>query len=213
MNMDNTKERIVKAAMELFKEDGFHQVSIRKIIEKAELSNGGFYHHFKSKDELLFYINDFIMQYVIDTSKKAICSNMTPTEKMYEVTRAFVNAFDVYNLGAVVMYQESHYLAPEYYQKMKEKRDIFKVFFMDTMEEGMRLGEFRSNMSLLVSSMSIFGLVNWTHKWYNPDKELTIDEITKYYVDFIFNAILTDKAKNNPKYAKYMLEPQDKVKF
>jgi AcrR family transcriptional regulator len=47
-----TRERIVSAARKLFNRHGFEQVSIDRVMLDAGLTRGGFYHHFKSKDEL-----------------------------------------------------------------------------------------------------------------------------------------------------------------
>jgi len=47
------KEKIVDAAYELFGSKGYEHTSVAQIIEKAGASKGGFYHHFKSKEEIL----------------------------------------------------------------------------------------------------------------------------------------------------------------
>jgi len=47
-----TKKRIVDSARRLFNKHGFEPVSIDQIMGEAGLTRGGFYHHFKSKDEL-----------------------------------------------------------------------------------------------------------------------------------------------------------------
>jgi TetR/AcrR family transcriptional repressor of nem operon len=47
-----THERIVTSARRLFNARGFSDVSIDEIMEAAGLTRGGFYHHFKSKDDL-----------------------------------------------------------------------------------------------------------------------------------------------------------------
>ncbi|HVI90744.1 MAG TPA: TetR/AcrR family transcriptional regulator [Dongiaceae bacterium] len=46
-------ERIVAAASELFRERGFDGVGVAELMEKAGLTHGGFYNHFRSKDELI----------------------------------------------------------------------------------------------------------------------------------------------------------------
>jgi AcrR family transcriptional regulator len=51
----NTKERIKDCAIELFKEKGYYNTKVEEIAERAHLSIGGFYHHFKSKDEIMIY--------------------------------------------------------------------------------------------------------------------------------------------------------------
>lgn len=48
-----TKLRITKIASELFKSNGFDSVKIQDICEAAGISVGAFYHHFKSKMEII----------------------------------------------------------------------------------------------------------------------------------------------------------------
>lgn len=50
-----TKTRIFNAAKRILKKSGYEQLSIKNICEEAGVSNGSFYHHFKTKDDLLSY--------------------------------------------------------------------------------------------------------------------------------------------------------------
>ncbi len=47
-----TRERIIECARELFNRKGFAEVSIDEIMARAELTRGGFYNHFKTKEDL-----------------------------------------------------------------------------------------------------------------------------------------------------------------
>lgn len=49
----HTEEAIFQAALELFRAHGFDKVSIRDICQSVGITTGAFYHHFKSKEELL----------------------------------------------------------------------------------------------------------------------------------------------------------------
>ena len=50
-----TKDRIFHAAKTILQRQGYDQLSIKNICEEAGVSNGSFYHHFKTKDDLLSY--------------------------------------------------------------------------------------------------------------------------------------------------------------
>ena len=50
-------EDIVTAAFEIFLEKGYEGTSMEAIASKAQISKGGLYHHFSSKDEILYYAN------------------------------------------------------------------------------------------------------------------------------------------------------------
>lgn len=47
-----TQERILSTAQQLFAEQGFVQTGVSQICRNAGISKGAFYHHFSSKDDL-----------------------------------------------------------------------------------------------------------------------------------------------------------------
>ena len=47
-----TRQRILESARRLFNAKGFTEVSIAEIMDNAGLTHGGFYRHFRDKDEL-----------------------------------------------------------------------------------------------------------------------------------------------------------------
>lgn len=48
-----TEQAILQAAMDLSRQKAFDKVSVRDICQHAGITTGAFYHHFKSKDEML----------------------------------------------------------------------------------------------------------------------------------------------------------------
>ena len=50
-----TKAKIFRAAKHILQKHGYEPLSIKNICEEAGVSNGSFYHHFKTKDDLLSY--------------------------------------------------------------------------------------------------------------------------------------------------------------
>jgi len=65
-----TRERVITIAAELFRKNGFHNTSLAQILDEAKLTKGGFYFHFKSKEELgdavINYMRDFWVHNVLD---------------------------------------------------------------------------------------------------------------------------------------------------
>ena len=48
-----TRERLLEAALQLFATHGYHGASMRQIAEAANVTVGGIYNHFRSKEEIL----------------------------------------------------------------------------------------------------------------------------------------------------------------
>ena len=53
MREKTTRDHIVKAADQLFYQQGFEHTSFADIAGVVQISRGNFYYHFKSKDEIL----------------------------------------------------------------------------------------------------------------------------------------------------------------
>src|SRR5699024_12045067 len=69
----------------LFEEHGFHGVTVNTIVEKVGTSKGGFYHHFKSKDELLYVIHDTFITFAL---KEAMMANETYKSSTFDLKRS-----------------------------------------------------------------------------------------------------------------------------
>ncbi len=53
---DETRQRVVRAARELFAENGFDNTTVREIADRVGLSDGALYYYFKSKREILLSV-------------------------------------------------------------------------------------------------------------------------------------------------------------
>ncbi|RUQ28059.1 TetR/AcrR family transcriptional regulator [Peribacillus cavernae] len=200
------KDRIIETSLTLFEQHGFHGVTVNQIVSESGTSKGGFYHHFQSKDELLFVIHDYFISYVLTKAKETIETNDHPTEKMQKIIKSFVKVFDIYKPHISVFYQESIYLKPQYVDAIKEKRQSYKAVLFDVIREGIEKREFRSELPVEITVMSILGMVNWSYKWYKKDGEKTIEEIADIYVDLILHSLLTEQTKKDARFKEYFLE-------
>ncbi|WP_102028339.1 TetR/AcrR family transcriptional regulator [Salirhabdus sp. Marseille-P4669] len=193
--MSELKDKIVETALLLFEKNGFHGVSVKEIVEYSGTSKGGFYHHFQSKDELLYKIHDTFISYVLEKANDAITTYQKPTLQLKAIIHSFVKVFDLYKPHISVFYQESIYLKPHFEQQIKKKREAFKKIIFEVIDNGQQSGEFRSELPVEITGMSILGMVNWTYKWYKKDGPKTIEEIANVFTDIILQGILTDKGK------------------
>jgi len=63
------KHIILKTAFQLFLKDGFSEVSANEVIREAQVTKGGFYYYFKSKDHL---INEVIKLFICPYFKQSV---------------------------------------------------------------------------------------------------------------------------------------------
>ena len=82
----DTKSRIMEEAFKLFLKKGFIDVSLNEIMEASDITTGGFYYHFDSKDTLLVaVIEKYIFNYFNSTIEQIRECEGTPKEKLKTV--------------------------------------------------------------------------------------------------------------------------------
>jgi AcrR family transcriptional regulator len=54
---DETRERILDVALELFNEQGYERTSLREIAERLGVTKAALYYHFKSKEDILLELH------------------------------------------------------------------------------------------------------------------------------------------------------------
>ncbi len=89
-----TRKDIFDAAVDLFERKGYYKVTIGDICERAGVSTGAFYNHFKSKDqvvvELFLRIDEFYQQVAKDLA--AIDSPWEKLEKLMESAMSYMSS-------------------------------------------------------------------------------------------------------------------------
>lgn len=181
-------------------------MTVNQIVDSVGTSKGGFYHHFSSKEELLFVIHDTFISYVLEKATVANDTYNSPTKRLQAIVKSFVKVFDLYKPHIAVFYQEYIYLNNHYESLIKCKRNQFKQIIIKVVREGKELGEFRPELTVEITAMAILGMVNWTYKWYKQSGEKSIDEIADIYVDLILHAILFKSISEKKKYPQLLIE-------
>src|SRR6266542_5449972 len=64
---EETKERIVKAALRLFKDQGFDATTVDQIAEQADVAKGTFFNYFPRKEAVFGYLSE---TWVADAERK-----------------------------------------------------------------------------------------------------------------------------------------------
>jgi AcrR family transcriptional regulator len=89
---EETKTKILDAAIKLFSTRGFATASVDDICEEAGISKGAFYHHFESKQSLFLALLDGWLQ-AIDSAIEA-SKDKTAPETFMQMTEAFPYIFE-----------------------------------------------------------------------------------------------------------------------
>ena len=81
---------VLRAALEVFVEKGYHGASIREIAEQAHLSVAGIYHHHPSKQALLVALMESGMHELLERSEAARAEGHDPLDRLCLLVEAIV---------------------------------------------------------------------------------------------------------------------------
>jgi AcrR family transcriptional regulator len=100
---EETRSRILEAAIKLFSNHGYNATSVDHICAEAGISKGAFYHHFESKQALFLALLDSWLQTIdkaIDASK-----DKTAPETFMQMTEAFPYIFETAGEGLPMFFE------------------------------------------------------------------------------------------------------------
>ena len=91
---NSVRSIIIKTANELFYQNGYEETSFTQIAEKAKISRGNFYHHFKTKEDILHAIVDYRLADVTSTLNEWTETYKTPKERIQRYMQILRNEGD-----------------------------------------------------------------------------------------------------------------------
>jgi AcrR family transcriptional regulator len=184
-----TRQDILEAAAQIFREKGFHGASMSDIASAVNLQKASLYHHVTSKQEILLDILDQALQLLLDRISSITSQNIPADKKLRLMIREYLQILaDNADLAAVLLF-EHRSLDRKQHARHVPNRDTFESLWKDVLAEGVRTKTFKCDDPGL-TTRALLGLMNWTLTWYRPNGEKTIQQIADDYANLLLNGLL-----------------------
>ena len=79
---EETKDRIFKAAVKLFRDKGFESTTIDDITERADVAKGTFFNYFHRKEAVLGYLSEVRMAAAVENAEAMLAADRSAREKL-----------------------------------------------------------------------------------------------------------------------------------
>src|SRR5437868_14408554 len=120
---DRKLEFILRTSARIFAEKSYHSTSMRDISRATNVSLAGLYHYCRSKEELLFLIQDNCFGRVLERLEERLKETRAPLERL----RLFIEnhlAFFAANMAEMkVLSHEAESLAGEMHERVSGKNE------------------------------------------------------------------------------------------
>src|SRR5271166_2070070 len=184
------RQEILRTAARLFQQQGYDATSMNDVAAALKLSKGGLYHHFQSKDEILFHIMSHAMeiteQRVINVVRRI--DGGRAEERLRTLIRLHIQVvLSPEDREITVMLHENHPLPPALRRKINGRKKDYLHFVEHLIADVQRQRNSRSQVTPRAAALALVGMINWIYQWYKPEGPLTGDALVQQYTDIFFH--------------------------
>ena len=204
---DQKLEFILRNAARIFAEKNYHSTTMRDISRATGVSLAGLYHYCKSKEELLFLIQDNCFGHVLERLEQRLKETTQPVAKLRFVIENHLSFFAANMAEMKVLSHEADSLAGEMHEHVSGKKQQYTKLVRQILSEAQQAqGEGNQKIDLTVATYALFGMMNWIYNWYDPRGVLSVTElvgnVTRLFLSGFLAGGNSDTLHSMPKTAK-----------
>jgi len=182
---EQRREAIVDKAAALFAKKGFLGTSMSELAKACAASKSLLYHYYGSKEEVLNAVMLSHVDQLVDDVDEVSTKDLPAKDKLAAVIHAFMNHY----VGAA---DRQKVLLNELDNLPSKEREVVVAkqrLIIDRVQKLM--GEIftaDSEAELRVRTRLVFGMINWTHTWFNEKGPVSADRLAGMAVDLTLAA-------------------------
>ncbi|HZW96246.1 MAG TPA: TetR/AcrR family transcriptional regulator [Candidatus Eremiobacteraceae bacterium] len=195
----DSRQEILRTAARLFQQRGYDATSMNDVAAALKLSKGGLYHHFQSKDEILYEIMNHAMEITEERVLKPVRGIADPGDRLRALIRLHIEVvLSPRDREITVMLHENHPLPPALRKRINSRKKDYVHFLENLMKEVQEKAQGNHNkphpakakVSPRAAAFALLGMINWIYQWYKPEGNLQAPDLIPQFTDLIFGGIL-----------------------
>ncbi|WIX77382.1 TetR/AcrR family transcriptional regulator [Amycolatopsis carbonis] len=181
------RARVIGIAAELFARNGYHGTGIAELGTAAGLGRGALYHYIGSKEAVLYSISKEQVDSMNAYAEQLLDEDLGAEELVRRMARGLLRNIAEHRAEWAVFFREYTALTGEWRDHVITARERYEGYWRQALDNGVRAKVLRQTPRLLVKG--ILGMLNYTYLWYEPDGELTPDEVADMFLDALIEGI------------------------
>ena len=190
---ERTRQRILDAAARTFRDKGFAGTTLNDIAVAALLRAGSIYYHFDSKERLLEEVLDIGIARVSAAVKQAIDAlspDTSPGERIRTGIEAHLRSLLYHGEYTSASFRSYGQAPRDVQSRALSRRRAYANYWRGMLREAREAGEIHPGRDLALARMFLFGALNWSVEWYDPEKG-TLDDFAREAAETFLHGILT----------------------
>jgi len=194
---DQKLEFILRSAARIFAEKSYHSTSMRDISRATNVSLAGLYHYCKSKEELLFLIQDNCFGRVLERLEQRLQDVEDPIAKLGIFIENHLSFFAANMAEMKVLSHEAESLRGDLYTHVSTRKDKYTKLARKILREVQETGNSKEPIDLTVATYALFGMMNWIYNWYDPQGKLKVSDLADNVMKLFLNGFMSDGMRHS----------------
>jgi TetR/AcrR family transcriptional regulator, cholesterol catabolism regulator len=179
--IEKRRDQMIKGAVILFKEKGFHRTTTREIARAAGFSIGTLYEYIRTKEDILYLVCDKLYDQVHLRLEQDIDTKQGTIVSLKHAIQNYIKVIDDMQDEVLVLYQETKSLSkdalPYVLRKELEMADLFKKIIVSCVMNG-ELTLTEPECELIAHNIIVQGQM-WSFRRWALQKTYTIDQFVE----------------------------------
>ncbi len=184
----NTKENIVKTALELFLQNGYEKTSMNDIAREVGITKPAIYHHFKNKDQLFHQVLTLFFEEMGKWSRYRFesCKTLKALLKaFFQSLKSFKEVADILlgkpkkktSYSFLELFLTASKKDPTIQKRIEDGFLLTRQFLKDELLKAQKKGEIREDINCEIYAFQIHAIIEGTGLISYLDKSVNIETI------------------------------------
>lgn len=175
---DSPRGRVLRAAAHLFRVNGYEGTTVREIAALVGIQSGSLFHHFKSKEEILFTVMQAVIEYTSTKQNEAINQVISYRDKLKALIISELYAINGVTCDAMtVLVFEWNSLSRGHQLDLLELRTAYENTWIGILQHLKE--ETGYVQSAHVWRKFLVGSIAWSVTWFKKDGSLSLEDLAE----------------------------------
>jgi AcrR family transcriptional regulator len=193
------RAEIIAAAAEVFREKGYQAATLNDVAERLGTDRASLYYYVADKQELFHESIKGVLEQNLSQAEEIYASDLPPLEKLSALVATLLESYEAnYPHMFVYIQEDMAQIAKEESswatEMVNQTRRMERIFFA-VVEDAVAAGDFRDDVSPRVATYALFGMMNWTHRWFEPGKKLSAADLAAAFASIFGDGMKKPKTR------------------
>jgi AcrR family transcriptional regulator len=185
------RDQMIKGAVTLFKQKGFHRTTTREIAKASGFSIGTLYEYIRTKEDILYLVCDSLYDQVRDRLQKDLDHNRGTLESLKLGIAYYFKIVDEMQDEVLVMYQEAKSLTKDTLPYVLRKEIEMVAMFENLLSRCVQNGELvlsEKQVKMIAHNIFVQGQM-WGFRRWALQKVYSLEEYIELQTELLFNGL------------------------